>query len=241
MKEEEIEMRIRKESMNIYNEIDKIVEVINNYEKEIKENNKKAIQKLNGERNEFMGKIKELEKKMEESEKRNESKILELENKIKNINEKLNESNEKNIKLEAQMNKDKSVNEKNKKLILELNEKLKNIEEWKEKYKNEFNEFIQNKISQKIVDSKIIRDKNDIKFINDNVLKKKNIIWKLLYRATIDGSNPSDFHKKVDNKGLTLSIIKTKKGIIFGVFTNISYTSENDYKYVLNHFYFQLI
>ena len=88
------------------------------------------------------------------------------------------------------------------------------------------------------MDSKIICNYEDIQFLNDAIFdtlekknKKKNIIWKLLYRATIDGSTPSDFHKKVDNKGPTLSIIKTKKGFIFGAFTNISYTSENVSKY----------
>ena len=65
---------------------------------------------------------------------------------------------------------------------------------------------------------------------------KKNIIYKLLYRATRDGNNTQIFHKKCDNIMGTLIIIKTAKGMRFGGYTekkwcNPSYrTFYKDYK-----------
>jgi hypothetical protein len=38
----------------------------------------------------------------------------------------------------------------------------------------------------------------------------KNKQWTLLYRATEDGFDAADFHRKCDNKGATLTIIKTR-------------------------------
>jgi len=38
----------------------------------------------------------------------------------------------------------------------------------------------------------------------------------LLYRATSDGSYPKDYHKKCDNQGPTLTLIKTDNNRKFG-------------------------
>ena len=48
---------------------------------------------------------------------------------------------------------------------------------------------------------------------------KKNIIYKLLYRATRDGNDAQIFYKKCDNIMETLAIIKTTKGMRFGGYT----------------------
>lgn len=57
-------------------------------------------------------------------------------------------------------------------------------------------------------------------FIPDN----EQII--LLYRGSRDGFYANIFHQKCDNIGATLSIIKTDKGFIFGLWTDISWTSK---------------
>ena len=44
--------------------------------------------------------------------------------------------------------------------------------------------------------------------------------YKLLYRATIHGATAADFHKRCDNKGSTVLIIKSTYNKIFGGFTS---------------------
>ena len=46
---------------------------------------------------------------------------------------------------------------------------------------------------------------------------------KLIYRGTRDGSNV--FHNKCDNKGETITLIKSEKGNIFGGYASIPWTS----------------
>ena len=52
----------------------------------------------------------------------------------------------------------------------------------------------------------------------------------LLYRGSVDGWKPKDFHKRCDNKGPTLTIIKTKGGTICGGFTMQNWESSDGFK-----------
>ena len=52
----------------------------------------------------------------------------------------------------------------------------------------------------------------------------------MIYKATVDGFKGSDFHRKCDNKGKTLTLIKTTKGYIFGGFTSESWGGNSGYK-----------
>ena len=47
----------------------------------------------------------------------------------------------------------------------------------------------------------------------------------LIYRGSEDGFTAAVFHKKCDQKGPTLIIIKSDKGKIFGGFTDIDWNS----------------
>ena len=85
--------------------------------------------------------------------------------------------------------------------------------------KNKINSITLNKI-----DSVIINKYEELEFLENrlkynNILKDKNIIFKLLYRSSRDGSNTQTFHNKCDNIMGTLSIIKTTKGMRFGGYT----------------------
>ena len=72
------------------------------------------------------------------------------------------------------------------------------------------------------IDSKIVKD-NEIKFLMNRIReihpKINNIYFNLVYRATEDGDKAADFHKKCDKIGPNITLIKTKKGYIFGGFT----------------------
>ena len=56
---------------------------------------------------------------------------------------------------------------------------------------------------------------------------RKTINYKLLYRGTRDGDQVKTFHSKCDNKRPTLSIIKTKKGMRFGGYTEQTWNDTN--------------
>lgn len=62
----------------------------------------------------------------------------------------------------------------------------------------------------------------------------------LLYQISKDGASPITFHEKCDNKGPTITIVKTDTGHIFGGFNPISYISEAMYNECEDSFIFSL-
>jgi len=112
--------------------------------------------------------------------------------------------------------KNKNLEDKAKKLEEEINE----IKEWKKKIEKLIKDEIKEKeILEKIgIKSIIIENNIDLDFLknrlinNDSNLKKSNIKFNLLYRATRDGDSFNDFHSRVDNRNSTLTIIKTTLG-----------------------------
>ena len=127
---------------------------------------------------------------------------------IDNLVKKVNKLEEEN---KALKNEIKEINEKQKKFEILFEDEIK------------YKQIIQNIR----VDSKIIKNKDEIKFLLDrlkiNFPNQNKINFKLLYRATKDGDNNISFHNKVDNKNSTLSIIETSKGLKFGVFLEIPF------------------
>ncbi|KAJ5069007.1 pep-cterm sorting domain-containing protein [Anaeramoeba ignava] len=76
-------------------------------------------------------------------------------------------------------------------------------------------------------ESEIIQEKEHIEklkeWINDNKFFSK---MKKGFSATKDGFSAKNWHEKVDNKGKTLVIIKTKDNYIFGGFTKVGFTND---------------
>ena len=60
-------------------------------------------------------------------------------------------------------------------------------------------------------------------FIKDNDNTKKEIFPVLLFKASINGDNSQDFHKKCDYMGATLTIVESETGRRFGGYTSISW------------------
>ncbi|KAJ5066119.1 pep-cterm sorting domain-containing protein [Anaeramoeba ignava] len=193
---------------------------IENKEKEIEDKWKKEVEKN---QKEIENKNKEIEDKWKK----------EVENKEKEIEEKWKKEVEKNQK-EIE-NKNKEIEEKWKK---EVEDKNKEIEEkWKkevEKMKPVFDEYGEQYqmeiIKQIFSDSEIIKDIEYVKklqeWINDNDFFSK---MKKGFSAKRDGFNSQNWHKKVDGKGKTLIIIKTKDNFIFGGFTQVGFNGNTGY------------
>jgi len=70
--------------------------------------------------------------------------------------------------------------------------------------------------------------------------EKEGQKWKLLYKASRDGWDSSDFHGKVDHNGPTMTVIQSN-GYIFGGYTPISWTSLGGYAWEPKTWIFSLI
>ena len=91
---------------------------------------------------------------------------------------------------------------------------------------NKFGNIKNININEKIFDSKIEFDQNLVK----SWLNNENFTTELLYRKSRDGSTPNDFHKRCDNKGITITFIETTKGYKFGGYTEFHWDCSNQYK-----------
>ena len=107
-------------------------------------------------------------------------------------------------------------------LIKEENKKKDAVIEELVKWKRENDEKEKEEIDWKNkIDSKIITKKEELDLLSDriqntDILKKKKLTYKLIFRGTRDGTQSIHFHQKCDGIGPTISIIKTIKGYKFG-------------------------
>ncbi len=101
-------------------------------------------------------------------------------------------------------------------IILELKNKINELENTVSNQQKEIN-ILKEKTNfipiEELNQSKILEGE-DYTFINS--LFSEKCSFNLLYRATRDGSYPKDYHKKCDNQGPTLTLIKTDNNRKFG-------------------------
>jgi hypothetical protein len=62
----------------------------------------------------------------------------------------------------------------------------------------------------------------------------------LLYRASRDGWRATDFHSKCDNKGATVTVIKSTGGYVYGGYIDLAWASNGQYRSSSNAFLFAL-
>ena len=80
------------------------------------------------------------------------------------------------------------------------------------------------------IDQNIIKNPSELEEINmriQRIFNKRNIKYKLLYRATVDGDSSTDFHNKCDNIPNTLILVKTSENKRFGGFTTQTWDGDN--------------
>ena len=65
--------------------------------------------------------------------------------------------------------------------------------------------------------------------------------FNLIYRATVDGFQASNFHAKADGISNTLTIVKSTKGYIFGGYTAVAWNSIGAYQIDATSFLFSLV
>ena len=139
------------------------------------------------------------------------------------------------------------------KQIKTLNENIKKIEDKKElKFK-----FIYEEEFEKIKESvkkfgKISKDSSLIGFNESSILNDINLFinglnhWKnnakfeLLYKKSRDGNSYKTFHQSCDNKGPTLTLIKSSEGFIIGGYTPLNWDTNSSWKSDNETFLFSL-
>ena len=164
-------------------------------------------------------KFKNIDFNVNEKKKTEVEKINELYNIIVVQNKEIND-----LKSDITIFKNEQNNLNNE--ILELKNRMNDLENILNK-KNFEEKIIQN------INSNIFNSLDDIDFIlnklrNKDNLRNKKIFLKLLFKATKDGQQSSDFHKKCDGKVQQLVFIKTTKGEIFGGYTEEGYRSREE-------------
>ena len=124
-----------------------------------------------------------------------------------------------------QINEMKKEIKENKKEINEMKKEIKKINE-------KLDILFKEKAFAETIDSKIIKKNEELNLISDRIkntelLKNKKIKYKLLYRGTRDGMNPSSFHQKCNSIPQTVSIVQTTKGYKFGGYAEKTWENHN--------------
>ncbi|CAF4056407.1 unnamed protein product, partial [Rotaria sp. Silwood1] len=65
--------------------------------------------------------------------------------------------------------------------------------------------------------------------------------WELIYKASRDGFDANAFHTRCNDKGPTITIVRSNNNFIFGGYTAVSWTSDGNYKNDTNAFLFTLV
>lgn len=88
------------------------------------------------------------------------------------------------------------------------------------------------------MDSNIISATNKKKLISLCEFSDKTL-FKLIYRASRDGFEAKNFHKKCDSIGNTLVVIKSSENTIFGGFTKVKWSSSYGWESDITSFIFR--
>ena len=228
-------------SINIQKSVDdlkRIFEKLNEEKEKLKLNIQKIFTKirnaLNNREDELLLEVDKTfndkyfsEDTIKEGEKLPSSIKLSLE-KGKNIkdwkNNKLNSLINDCLLIENNINDINKINEKIKKYnLIDFHIFFEPTEENINEFLSQIKAFGNIKEKQILFDSLIEFDQELVK----SWLNNKNFISELLFRKTRDGSKIDDFHKKCDNKGITIVFIETTKGYKFGGYTELQWNSNS--------------
>ena len=83
-----------------------------------------------------------------------------------------------------------------------------------------------NKPDKPFEESAILTNENHRSVLKGWLPSQGGKLWRLLFRASRDGFAAAAFHSKCDNKGPTVTIVKSENNMIFGGFTEESWTGK---------------
>ena len=98
------------------------------------------------------------------------------------------------------------------------------------------------KKQNKIKETTLVTDSDQIKFLIKTIQKSfgSDFTFKLLYRASRDGWQSTDFHRLCDKKGPTVVIVKVDNGRLCGGYCSIGWKSSGGWQHDNNSFLFSL-
>ena len=97
--------------------------------------------------------------------------------------------------------------------------------------KGEYSQIKELETKEKSIDSSILLESGRFEEFYNEIYKWCECDkFELLFRGTRDGMTAKDFHRKCDNQGPTLTLIKNDKGHIFGGYASISWMSDEEDK-----------
>jgi len=120
----------------------------------------------------------------------------------------------------------------------EMKEKIKDMEKMNKKVKKILFSNILTEEDEELLKNWIFRENNDENDDENNESSKENnknktkIMLKLLFSSRINGDELITFHTLCDNKGPTLTVIKSKDGNRFGGYTSRSWNSNSTGQYL---------
>ena len=153
--------------------------------------------------------------------------------KLKDLNEKLNQLDMRILHLEKQ----------NKNIINEMKELSKKDIIIEPKLDNNNENKIQNcegKINPILKPNSTIISDDLFKQLNIWINPFKSLKFELIFTASINGDDHSNFHKFCDGKGPTITLFKGKNGHIFGGYLTVPFSSDGKYHYDDKAFLFSL-
>ena len=198
-------------------------------EKNIKERKKRLKNKMKELRNMFLNNWENFEKNLiEEIEKNKNSEII-FQNNVLEEKKSEFEKDKNNInKLKNFAEEYKSFQDLKKKENSKEFEKIRQIENFEKTLQNYFSDKIPKTVEkiEYFKNSQILNKQEDIEFIKNNLFSQKLKQIKKIYQGSKNGFTSKDFHLLVDNKGATLTIIKSSKNEIFGGFNSFNWTNK---------------
>ena len=103
--------------------------------------------------------------------------------------------------------------------------------EYIQKYNRKDKELIRSNDDKRVMNSSIITSIKHQEELRDKI--SQNCKLTLLYKASIDGFGPDQFHSKCDNKGPTVTVISANYNVAGG-FTKLEWKSSENKEYVGN-------
>jgi len=137
------------------------------------------------------------------------------------------------------VNKVLADNKNMQKEIKELKNKITNLEnDIKELKQTKLKELKEEKEKNNIIDSDILKNKEDKIMVCNWIKQNTKFKFNLLYKVSRDGDRISTFAEKVKGKAPTLILIKSKAGYKFGGYTTVEWNMTGNYTYKEDKFAF---
>ena len=122
--------------------------------------------------------------------------------------------------------------------IKELKDEITNLKKDIKELKQAKQKEIKEEKENNIIDSDILKNKEDKIMVCNWIRQNSKFKFNLLYKVSRDGDRISTFAEKVKGKAPTLILIKSKAGYKFGGYTSVEWDMTGNYTWKEDKFAF---